>query len=102
MKTKIYSLLFFALFSFSIANAQCTITSGPTITPNGLMISVTGTGTGAAFPQYGYDWGDLTTPGTSQTSTHTYATAGTYTVCMYYLDLSDTSCHATNCMPVTV
>ncbi|HET6991325.1 MAG TPA: T9SS type A sorting domain-containing protein [Bacteroidia bacterium] len=103
MKSKIYSLTIIALFLFSIgAFAQCTITSGPTVTPNGLSISVTGTGTGASIPQYVYDWGDATSPGTSQTSTHTYAAAGTYTLCMYYADLSNSSCLDTSCTQVTV
>jgi hypothetical protein len=104
MKTNLYVLSILALFFFSVgANAQCTITSGPTVTPNGLMISVTGTGTGATFPGYGYDWGDQTAPGTSQTSTHTYASAGTYTLCMYYLDLTAaTTCIDSSCMQITV
>jgi PKD repeat protein len=103
MKSKIYSLSIIALFLFSIgAYAQCTITSGPTVTPNGLMISVTGTGTGASVPQYAYDWGDQTSPGTSQTSTHTYAAAGTYTLCMIYVDLANSSCLDSNCTIITV
>ena len=97
---KIYSLFALVLFSTG-AFAQCMITSGPTVTPNGLSISVTGTGTGATIPQYGYDWGDATNPGTQQTSTHTYTTAGTYTLCMYYIDLSN-GCSDTSCIPVTV
>jgi hypothetical protein len=102
MKT-IYSLFISASLFFTIGvSAQCTITSGPTVTPNGLMISVTGTGTGAAFPTYVYDWGDQTSPGISQTSTHTYAAAGTYTLCMYYVDGSNTSCLDSSCIPVTV
>jgi len=101
MKTKLLSI--FALLMFAIgANAQCTITSGPTVTPNGLMISVTGTGTGATFPTYIYDWGDQTSPGTSQTSTHTYASAGTYTLCMYYVDAASTSCLDSSCINITV
>ena len=98
---KLYSII--ALFMIGIgASAQCTITSGPTVTINGLSVSVTGTGTGAAVPQYVYDWGDATSPGTSQTSTHTYAAAGTYTLCMYYVDITNTNCVDTNCTSVTV
>src|ERR1041385_1738949 len=94
---KLYSIIAISLFSIA-ASAQCTITSGPTVTPNGLMISVTGTGTGASVPQYAYDWGDATSPGTSQTSTHTYASAGTYTLCMYYVDIANSSCIDTSCI----
>ncbi|MBI3512338.1 MAG: T9SS type A sorting domain-containing protein [Bacteroidetes bacterium] len=100
---KIYFLFSLLSIGFFVrSNAQCTITSGPTVTPNGLSISVTGTGTGAAIPQYVYDWGDATSPGTSQTSTHTYASAGTYALCMYYVDVSNSSCVDTNCTSVTV
>ena len=103
MKTKLYSLTIFALLLFSIgATAQCTITAGPTVTPNGLMISVTGTGTGAIIPTYVYNWGDLTTPAVTQTATHTYASAGTYHLCMYYVDASSGTCIDSNCVNVTV
>lgn len=98
---KLYSIIALAFISVA-ASAQCTITSGPTVTPNGLSISVTGTGTGATFPVYVYDWGDQTSPGTSQTSTHTYASAGTYTLCMYYADGANTSCIDSNCISLTV
>jgi hypothetical protein len=98
---KLYSIIALSLLSIGVF-AQCTITSGPTVTTNGLSVSVTGTGTGATFPQYIYDWGDMTTPGFNQTSTHTYAAAGTYTLCMYYADLADTSCNDMSCVPVTV
>jgi len=98
---KLYSIIALSLLSVG-AFAQCTITSGPTITPNGLSVSVTGTGTGAAVPQYVYDWGDATSPGTSQTSTHTYASAGTYTICMVYVDITNTACNDSSCAAVTV
>lgn len=92
------------LLGFSAAvSAQCTITSGPTITANGLTINVTGTGMGAIAPQYVWDWGDATNPGTAQSDVHTYAAAGTYTVCMYYTDItSPSTCIDTSCMAITV
>jgi hypothetical protein len=98
---KLYSIIALALFSIG-ASAQCMILTGPTPTVSGLMVSVTGTGSGATVPQYVYDWGDMTSPGTSQTSTHTYATSGTYILCMYYADLTNTSCIDTSCIAVTV
>ncbi|MDQ3108595.1 MAG: T9SS type A sorting domain-containing protein [Bacteroidota bacterium] len=99
---KLYTVLALSLLSIG-AFAQCTITSGPTVTPSGLNVSVTGTGTGAVVPQYIYDWGDATNPGSSQTSTHTYASSGTYTICMYYADITDPqNCLDSNCTSVTV
>lgn len=103
MKTNIYSLFIIAFSALTIsANSQCTITAGPTVTPNGLSISVTGTGTGATLAQYAYNWGDATTYGTSQTSTHTYAAAGNYNLCMYYVDLLSPTCLDSLCINITV
>ena len=98
---KFYTLVACLLGMSAIGIAQCTLTS-VSITPNGLTINVTSSGTGAAFPGYGWDWGDATTPGFQQTMSHTYATAGPYTVCAYYVDLTDTSCQDTDCQNITV
>lgn len=98
---KLYAFAVCLLGISAIGIAQCTITS-TTITPSGLTINVTGTGTGAAFPGYGWDWGDATSPGLSQTTSHTYAAAGTYNVCMYYVDVTDTTCQDVDCQNVTV
>jgi hypothetical protein len=98
---KLYSIIAVSLFSIA-ASAQCMILTGPTPTINGLNVSVTGTGSGATVPQYIYDWGDATSPGLSQTSTHTYAADGTYILCMYYADFSDPSCIDTSCISVSV
>jgi hypothetical protein len=101
MKT-LYSIIALSLFSIA-ASAQCMILTGPTPTINGLNVSVTGTGSGASVPQYVYDWGDATSPGTTQTSTHTYASSGTYILCMYYADITNPStCIDTSCISVTV
>ena len=83
--------------------AQCSITSS-VITPSGLTVNATTTATGAQFAGYGWDWGDATTPtyGTTNTASHTYAAAGTYSVCAYYVDVTDTSCQDTDCQNVTV
>ncbi len=98
---KLYTTIICLLGMSAIGFAQCTITS-TTITPNGLTINVTGTGTGAVFPGYGWDWGDATAFGLQQTTSHTYASAGTYNVCMYYVDITDTSCQDIDCQSVTV
>ncbi|HTF05731.1 MAG TPA: T9SS type A sorting domain-containing protein [Bacteroidia bacterium] len=99
---KIYSLVVCLLSMSAIGVAQCSITSGPVITPNGLTINVTMTGTGATVPQYVWDWGDQTAPGFNQNDSHTYASGGTYTVCGYYVDFTDTSCQDMQCQSVTV
>jgi PKD repeat protein len=98
---KLYTTIIFLLGMTAIGYAQCTITSS-SVTPSGLTINVTATGTGATFPLYGWDWGDATTPSFNQTDSHTYASAGTYNVCAYYIDGSDTSCQDTDCQSVTV
>jgi PKD repeat protein len=85
----------------AIGYAQCTI-SNASVTPTGLTVNATMTAAGAAFPGYGWDWGDATTPSTSQTATHTYAAAGTYTVCAIYVDITNTTCIDTLCQMVTV
>lgn len=103
MKTKIYSLsiLTFLLFNIGVF-AQCTITSGPNVTYSGLTILVTGTGSGAIAPMYIYDWGDSNPQGFGQNSSHTYAVAGSYLLCMIYTDVADTSCLEFNCIQIAV
>jgi hypothetical protein len=100
---KLYSLAILFLSISGAAMAQCSITSS-VITPSGLSVSATTTGTGASFAGYGWDWGDATTPtySASPTASHTYASAGTYSVCAYYVDVQDTSCYAQDCQNVTV
>ena len=91
MKAKLYALSLFAGLGFAFsANAQCTITSA-TVTPSGLTVNAVMMASGATLPGYGWDWGDATSPSTTQSASHTYATAGTYTVCAVYVDLSNTS-----------
>jgi PKD repeat protein len=98
---KIYALVI-CLFAAVGLSAQCSVTF--TYTTNGLTINATATGTGTAqFPAYGWDWGDAQTTLNQQTASHTYATAGTYTVCAYFIDVLDTvNCNAMSCQPVTV
>jgi PKD repeat protein len=100
---------FYILFSFitlsflsSVAFAQCTVSF--THTENGLVVDASATGVGTAtVPVYGYDWGDATAPSIGANATHTYAAAGTYTVCVSFFDLLDTSaCNATFCADITV
>lgn len=100
---KIYALSICLLGMSALGMAQCSISSS-VITPSGLTVNATTTASGAAYAGYGWDWGDATTPtaSASNTASHTYAAAGTYTVCAYYLDLTDTSCNDQNCQTVTV
>jgi hypothetical protein len=72
---------------------------GPSLTPPtasytysraGLTLSVDGTGSTAVSPatvsSYDWNWGDGTTHGTGSTASHTYATAGTYSVVLTVTD----------------
>lgn len=97
---KLYSTIICLLGLTAIGYAQCTITSS-SVTPSGLTVNATQTGTGAAFPGYGWDWGDSQYSYT-QNASHTYASAGTYIVCAIYVDIADTSCQDMDCQSVTV
>lgn len=102
MKAKLYAISLIAGLGFAFsANAQCTIT-GTTITPAGLSVTTNMTATGATVPGYGWDWGDASSPSTTQAASHTYAAPGTYTICAVYLDITNTSCMDTSCQAVTV
>ncbi len=100
---KLYAIAICLFGMSTLGIAQCSITSS-VITPSGLTVNATTTGTGAVYPGYGWDWGDLTTPtvSASPTASHTYAAAGTYSVCAYYVDITDTTCQDTDCQNVTV
>lgn len=98
---KIYAMII-GVFAVAAVSAQCNVTF--TYTVNGLTINATATGTGtAAFPAYGWEWGDSQMTINQQTATYTYATAGTYNVCVTFIDVFDTaSCNAQSCQQVTV
>lgn len=99
----LYTLLSFVVLTVvgTYSYAQCTVTYTETITGLDVELAIVGTGT-ASFPGYGVDWGDGNI-GVGQNPTHTYAAAGTYTVCAYYFDLADTAnCNATYCEDLTV
>lgn len=98
---KLYTLIIAVLGFGAAAYAQCTI-SNATVTPSGLTVNATMTASGAAVPGYGWYWGDATSPTTTQTATHTYSSAGTYHICAYYVDLSNTSCLDSLCQDITV
>lgn len=90
------------VFTVAAVSAQCNVTF--TYTVNGLTINATATGTGtAAFPAYGWEWGDSQMTLNQQTASYTYTTAGTYNVCVTFIDVFDTaSCNAQSCQQVTV
>lgn len=99
----VYTLLSFIALTIvgTYSYAQCTVTYTETITGLDVNLAIVGTGT-ATFPGYGVDWGDGNV-GVGQNPTHTYAAAGTYTVCAYYFDLADTAgCNAEYCENLTV
>jgi PKD repeat protein len=100
MKSKLYASLIFSICFSAAAVAQCAITSS-SVTPSGLTVNATMTATGASLPGYGWDWGDAS-QSYQQNDSHTYASAGTYTVCAVYIDLSNASCNDSACHIVTV
>ncbi|ASS50234.1 MAG: hypothetical protein A3D31_11750 [Candidatus Fluviicola riflensis] len=99
----VYALLSFVVLTLAGTSsyAQCTVTYTETITGLEVDLAIVGTGT-ASFPGYGVDWGDGNID-VGQNVSHTYATAGTYTVCAYFYDLADTaSCSAEYCEDLVV
>lgn len=96
--------------SFAATNGSVTILGCPTPsaswsnTANQLNASFTDLSTGTPT-SWAWDFGDGNT-GTAQNPSHTYATSGTYSVCLIATNAcgSDTSCQnvtVTNCTPVT-
>lgn len=98
---KIYTLVL-GVFAIAAAHAQCTVTF--TSTQNGLTVNATATGVGAiVLPAYGWDWGDSQVTLNQQSASHTYTMAGTYNVCVTYIDVFDTAtCNATSCQALTI
>lgn len=74
-------------------------TASLTTSPAGLSLSVDGTASSAVSPatisSYDWDWGDSTTHGTGSTASHTYGSAGTYTVKLTVTDSNGNTGSAT-------
>jgi hypothetical protein len=88
--------LFLLFFSGNVLKAQCN--ADFTYTVNGLTVTFTNTSTNfTTNAQYSWIFGDASTSSAATPPPHTYAAAGTYTVCLGGADLSpfcaDTSCH---------
>jgi hypothetical protein len=99
MKTKLLSI--FALFAFAFAaHSQCAVTM-TSLSVSGMTATGSAVGTGAITPIYVWLWGDSQTS-SSQNASHTYATAGTYTVCVVYADVSNSSCNDSTCQVIVV
>ncbi len=115
MKTttqKIGTLLFLITFFFSITTlkAQCTLMAGFTSTnpnPNEIVVSNNSSG-GGSQTTYWVDFGDGSgffnlDPSTAVPTNHTYASSGTYIVCVTGVDsLSSPACADTYCDSVYV
>lgn len=98
---KLYSLTLLFLGLSGAAMAQCVISSA-TVTPSGpLSVNANMVASGAVVPVYVWTWGDSQSS-TTQSATHTYASAGTYTVIAGYADASNTSCIDTMSVVVVV
>ncbi len=98
MKT-LYTIIALTIMSFT-ASAQCAV-SMTSLTTSGLTATGTSVGTGAVAPFYIWTWGDAATS-TTQNANHTYASAGTYTVCIGYADATNTNCVDTACAVINV
>lgn len=101
---KIYAfLLALATGAALQLNAQCTV-SISALTISGATVNATMISTGnAVVPVNGWDWGDQTTPSVGVSASHTYASSGTYTICAYFFDFTDTAgCQAQACTTVTL
>ncbi|MGL4597594.1 MAG: T9SS type A sorting domain-containing protein [Bacteroidia bacterium] len=105
MKAKLYILSLMAGLGFAVAAQaqQCTATIN-SISVSGANVTVVGSGTGAlGFPVLGWDWGDASSPSVGANATHTYASNGTYQICLTYFDALDTAnCFATTCTSMTI
>lgn len=99
MKKTIY--LFIALlFAVVVSNAQTTCQAGFTYQTSGLSVSFTDASTSSStITSWQWNFGDSQTS-TSQNPSHTYASAGTYNVCLTITD--NHGCHSTICHHVTV
>ena len=77
--------IFGLLITSVLAKAQCTADYTYTISAAG-TVSVSGTGAPTGSPSgYAWQWGDgTTTPGTGQSTSHTYTANGTYSLCLTY------------------
>ncbi|HEU4717191.1 MAG TPA: PKD domain-containing protein [Bacteroidia bacterium] len=106
MKTTITlmrNLLVILALGFSVkAAAQCQ--AGFTYTVSGGTVTFTNTSTSNFFPVFSWNFGDNTSANSYSTQgmTHTYATAGTYYVCLTLNDSLNQSCTSTFCDSVTV
>jgi hypothetical protein len=104
MKAKLYTFILTLLTGTALQlNAQCTVTIS-SLTISGSTVNATSVSTGnAVVPVSGWDWGDATTPSVGASATHTYASSGTYSVCAYFFDLTDTAgCQAQACSTITI
>jgi Secretion system C-terminal sorting domain len=74
-----------------------------TVNPVGLNVVVTANGFGAEAPEYSIDWGDGTAMDNGVPATHLYSAAGTYQVCVSYIDLNNIAgCQVNQCQTVTI
>jgi hypothetical protein len=91
----------FFILATTAVQAQCTVTYS--VTQDGLSIAATAVGSGATgTPTYAWDFGDGNNT-IGEVGDHTFDAAGTYEVCVYYVDFLDPlNCQAQFCQEITV
>lgn len=94
--------IFGFLVSVTSLKSQCVADFTYTVSAAGTL-SVTGVGTPTGTAGYAWQWGDGTTiPGSGVTTSHTYTTGGTYSLCLTYGVLSLPPCTTQVCKNVVV
>jgi hypothetical protein len=78
-----------ASFTTSISNLVVSVDASGSTDSDGTIVS------------YDYDWGDSTTHGTTSVTSHTYASAGTYTITLTVTDNSGAPTSTTHSVTVT-
>lgn len=79
---------------------SCSLELTPVVT--GMIVVLGGTASGATTPEYSVEWDDGST-GNTFPDVHTYATPGTYQICVSYVDLDNLeNCQVVSCVDVVV
>ncbi|MEN9640447.1 MAG: hypothetical protein RLZZ262_2316 [Bacteroidota bacterium] len=82
---------------------DCVVSLEVTVNSETGYTSVVATGEGAENPQYIIAWGDNSFPAIGSSATYTYSAAGSYELCVTYLDVNaPLACNVTECETVDI